>query len=87
MPLEVKEVYAGYVTDINVLNGISLAVKDEKITVVLGPNGSGKSTLLKTIYGYVKPVRGKILLDDVDITGKRPYDMIRLGTIPSLIIS
>ncbi|HID04316.1 MAG TPA: ATP-binding cassette domain-containing protein, partial [Aigarchaeota archaeon] len=79
MPLIVDNIQSGYTSDINVLRGVSLKVEDGEVTVVLGPNGSGKSTLLKTIYGYLKPTRGRIMLDDTDITGRKPYEMLKLG--------
>ena len=79
MPLVVEKIHAGYSSDINVLRGVSLTVGDGRATVVLGPNGSGKSTLLKTIYGYLKPVSGRILLNNQEITGKKPHEMLKLG--------
>ena len=41
---------------------------DDSFTVITGPNGSGKSTLAKIIMGIIKPTKGKILFDGVDIT-------------------
>ena len=79
MPLVVNNIHAGYSSDINVLKGVSLTVRNGRVTAVLGPNGSGKSTLLKTIYGFIKPISGRITLDDIDITGRNPYEMPRLG--------
>lgn len=50
------------------LDHISFEVKDGEMLVITGPNGGGKSTLAKTLIGINKPERGKIYLDDVDIT-------------------
>jgi len=51
-----------------VLTGVDLQIPARKITVILGRSGVGKSVLLKHIIGLVRPDRGKILIDGVDIT-------------------
>ena len=51
----------------NILNGISVGFKKNKITGILGPNGCGKSTLLKNILGYLKSTSGDIELNGVNI--------------------
>ncbi len=45
-----------------VLNDISLEIPKGTFAALLGPNGVGKSTLLKTISGYLKPDKGKVLV-------------------------
>ncbi len=54
-----------------VLNGINLEIPDAKITVVIGKSGIGKSVLVKHIVGLLRPDRGQIFIDDVDITQLR----------------
>lgn len=79
MPLlEVKDVVSGY-GDIEVLRGVSMKVEKGELTCVIGPNGSGKSTLLKTIVGAVRPRRGKIILEQTNITGLRPDMVLKKG--------
>jgi len=51
-----------------VLKGINLDVADGEILVVLGESGSGKSVLLKHLIGIIKPDRGTIEIDGMDIT-------------------
>lgn len=51
-----------------VLDGVNLSIEAEKITVIIGRSGGGKSVLLKHIIGLIKPDRGRILIDGVDIT-------------------
>lgn len=63
MSIELRDVHAGYVADVPILNGISLEVADGSIVTILGPNGSGKSTLLKSVMGYVRPSAGEVLVD------------------------
>jgi ABC-type branched-subunit amino acid transport system ATPase component len=76
--LEVKNVTAGY-SAIDILHEVSIQVKQGDIVSVIGPNGAGKSTLLKTIFGILKPRRGKITLKAEDITGLKPDKVARKG--------
>jgi len=77
--LQVKEVYAGYYRDINILQGVDITAQEAKLTSIIGTNGVGKSTLLKTIYGFLKPNKGSIFWQDQDITGADPYKMPKMG--------
>lgn len=52
----------------NILNDITMNIKDNQFTVITGPNGGGKSTLAKIIMGIEKPTSGKILFNGIDIT-------------------
>lgn len=52
-----------------VLNGISLRVAAGEFVSLLGHTGCGKSTLLNLIAGYIKPDKGRILVDGKQITG------------------
>ena len=51
------------------LEDINLEIRKGEFVVVLGPSGCGKSTLLKTIAGYIKPSKGKCLMQGEEITG------------------
>jgi branched-chain amino acid transport system ATP-binding protein len=77
--LQVKDVYAGYYRDINILQGISVTAQQSKLTAIIGTNGVGKSTLLKAIYGFLKPNEGEIRWHDRNITGANPFKMPTLG--------
>jgi len=77
--LEVKDLYVGYYRDLNILQGISIEAKKEKITTVLGANGVGKSTLLKAIYGFLKPNSGEILMEGTKVGGIPTYKLIEMG--------
>jgi ABC-type branched-subunit amino acid transport system ATPase component len=77
--LEVEHVAAGYVEGIDILDDITLRVEPGSITGVIGPNGAGKSTLLKTIFGFLRPHRGRITLDGREISALAPYEIKRLG--------
>ncbi len=77
--LRVDQVHAGYVDGIDILAGIDLEVGRGTITGVIGPNGAGKSTLLRTIFGFLRPHRGRILLDGEEIHGLAPHTIKRRG--------
>lgn len=77
--LVVDNVYAGYTQEVDILQGVFLRVESLSVTLIIGPNGSGKSTLLKTIYGFLKPKRGKIFFEGKDITGQPPHILSKKG--------
>ncbi|PWV36660.1 MAG: ABC transporter ATP-binding protein [Desulfurococcaceae archaeon] len=65
----------------HILKGVSIDVAEGSITALIGPNGSGKTTLLKTISGLVKPVRGSISYDNVELVGREPHEIVEIGII------
>ena len=77
--LVVDDLHAGYQSGVDILQGLSLSVAEGGLTLVIGPNGAGKSTLLKTIFGFLKPHRGRISLHEEEITGRAPHALKRLG--------
>ena len=58
-----------------VLDGVSLAMGDGEVVVVIGPSGCGKSTLLRCVNGLETPDSGEILLDGKPISG---MDMVQV---------
>ncbi len=79
MPLEVRNIVAGYTKEVPILRDVDLTAQDGLVTVILGPNGAGKSTLLKTIYGYIRPQEGEVRHDGTSLAGYKPKDMLREG--------
>ncbi len=61
------------------LFGIDLEVRAGETVALVGANGAGKSTLLKCLMGLVKPTTGRIELDDRDVIGQSPAQMVRCG--------
>jgi ABC-type branched-subunit amino acid transport system ATPase component len=77
--LETEDLVAGYVPEVDILNGVSVSVREREIVTVIGPNGAGKSTLVKTIFGLLKPRRGRILFKGEEISGTKPHNITRMG--------
>jgi phospholipid/cholesterol/gamma-HCH transport system ATP-binding protein len=50
-----------------IFSGLSLQIARGRITAVMGPSGTGKTTLLKLITGQIKPDRGQVLFDGIDV--------------------
>jgi branched-chain amino acid transport system ATP-binding protein len=76
--LQLDRIDAGY-GPVQVLGGVSLAVQEGSITVIVGPNGAGKSTILKVITGLVRPTGGHVVFHGKDITAIPAHDRPALG--------
>lgn len=76
--LEIADLTVAY-GGVVALDDVSLAVPEGTITAVLGANGAGKTTLVRTISGLVKPQRGSVMLDSVQLVGCSPETIARLG--------
>jgi neutral amino acid transport system ATP-binding protein len=77
--LAADDVVAGYVPEVDILNGVSMHVDEGEIVTVIGPNGAGKSTLVKTVFGLLHPRQGRVVFRDNDISGRKPHEITRLG--------
>jgi branched-chain amino acid transport system ATP-binding protein len=79
-PVVVAEnLVAGYLPDVNILNGCNLIANQGELIGIIGPNGAGKSTLLKAIFGQVNIRGGKIWLNGEDITGLKANKLVAKG--------
>jgi len=63
------------------LNGVSVSVEKRSLTMIIGPNGSGKTTLINVISGIYKPDDGRIKYNGLDITGKPPHEIYKIGIV------
>ncbi len=79
MFLEIKDVVAGYLKGVDVLQGINLHVEAGELVCMIGPNGAGKSTVLRAISGLLKPSRGNIIFENQEISGLRPDLVLKYG--------
>ena len=77
--LEVKDLYVGYYKDLNILQGLNIRARTNKMTCILGANGVGKSTFLKAVYGFLKPNKGEILLEGQDVVGEPTHTLVNRG--------
>ncbi len=62
--ISLKNLSLGYDNQI-VLKGINLDIEEDDFICIVGPNGSGKSTLVKGILGLIKPMKGKVIYNNL----------------------
>ena len=77
--LAARDVIAGYVPEVDILNGVTLEVYEGEIVTLVGPNGAGKSTLIKTVFGLLQPREGEVTFRDEQIGGLKPHEITRRG--------
>jgi len=77
--VELRDVHAGYLPGVNILNGANLTAAKGELIGIIGPNGAGKSTMLKAIFGQVKIRSGAVTLNGEDITGLRANKLVSKG--------
>lgn len=62
-----------------VVNKVSFEVRQGEIVGLLGPNGAGKTTSFYQVVGLIKPDRGEVYLDDINISKMPMYKRARMG--------
>jgi branched-chain amino acid transport system ATP-binding protein len=67
-----------------ILFGIDLTVGAGEVVTLLGRNGMGKTTTIKSIFGLLKPLGGRVVIDGEDMTGRSPHAIAQrgLGLVP-----
>ncbi len=78
MALSLVNLSAGY-GGAGVLHDITLHVPDSSVVALIGANGAGKSTLLRAASGLLRPSRGSVVLDGVDLTNAPATDHAAAG--------
>ena len=76
--LQVEGLVGGYGLQ-QVLHGVHVHVGPGEVVAIIGPNGSGKSTVLKAVMGYLRPWRGRVRLQGVDLGRLPPHQRVRHG--------
>src|SRR5262245_2565591 len=62
-----------------VTDDVSLDIAEGERHVIIGPNGAGKTSLVNQIGGQLAPSSGRIVVAGVDITGRSPDRISRMG--------
>ena len=65
--------------NIQALSDVSIHFMRGQITALIGPNGAGKTSVLNCINGFYKPNYGRIVFDGKDLTGRKPYQIVKCG--------
>ena len=68
-----------YYEDSHVLFDVAMRVERNEVVALLGRNGAGKSTTLKSLMGVVTPRSGRVMLDGVDMAGRRSHKIAQAG--------
>jgi branched-chain amino acid transport system ATP-binding protein len=63
------------------VNDCSMTIKEGTIVGLIGPNGAGKSSVIDLVSGFERPDSGNIRFDGIELVGKRPDVISRLGMI------
>ncbi len=81
--LSVEKIHTYYGLS-HILFDVSLSVAKGEVVGLLGRNGAGKSTTMRSIAGLTPPRQGTILFKGQDVTGKKPFLLVRegLGFVP-----
>jgi branched-chain amino acid transport system ATP-binding protein len=77
--IETKDLVAGYLPGVNILNGANFFANQGELVGIIGPNGAGKSTLLKAIFGLVKVREGNIMLNGESISNLKANQLVARG--------
>ena len=94
--VHVDNIVAGYLPEVDILNGCSLELSAGELVGIIGPNGAGKSTLLKALFGLLDVRTGSVTFRGEDITGLTAHELVSRGigyvpqnnnVFPSLTIS
>ena len=76
--IDVHKTYRLGRVEIHALRGVNLKVENGAFVSIMGPSGSGKTTLLNIIGTLDKPTKGKVLIDNMDITKLSDKELTKL---------
>lgn len=75
----IDDVVAGYVPEVNILNGVDLVLRPGELVGIIGPNGAGKSTMLKALFGLIGIRQGRVLYKGDDISSLKAHELVERG--------
>ncbi len=64
-----------------VLSDVTMKVEKGESVGIIGPNGAGKTTLFNIISGFLKPDSGKVVFKGVNVVGKKPSQLAKMGLV------
>lgn len=64
--------------ELHVLKDVSLEVREGEVVVIIGPSGSGKSTFLRCINLLGRPTKGRVEIDNQEMTALRPKQVVKV---------
>jgi branched-chain amino acid transport system ATP-binding protein len=64
---------------VTALDAVSFSVSPHEVFAIVGPNGAGKSSMLNVLNGFYRPQIGSVRVAGMDVMGKPPHAMARLG--------
>jgi branched-chain amino acid transport system ATP-binding protein len=77
--IEIKDVVAGYVPGVNILDGVDLVLAPGELVGIIGPNGAGKSTMLKALFGLIEVREGLVTYKGEDISDLPAHSLVEQG--------
>ncbi|MDC0075432.1 ABC transporter ATP-binding protein/permease [Candidatus Thioglobus sp.] len=84
--IHVKDVYFQYSdSSDSAIHAVNININDGSVVGFIGPSGAGKSTLINVILGLLKPVKGQVLVNEMDIQNNMRSWQNRIGYVPQSI--
>src|SRR4026207_2507708 len=72
--VSLKDVRKSYTSELEVIHGVNMEIKDGEFVVIVGPSGCGKSTLLRMVAGLETITAGEIVIGERVVNGLEPKD-------------
>src|SRR5436853_7456744 len=66
---------------VRAVDGVDLTLERGQIMGLIGPNGAGKTTFMNAVTSFVSLAGGRVLLDDVDVSGWSPQRLAAAGVV------
>jgi branched-chain amino acid transport system ATP-binding protein len=61
------------------VDNFEVSIGKDELVGLIGPNGAGKTTIFNMLTGVYKPTKGSINIDGIDVVGKTPYQIVKIG--------
>lgn len=74
--MEIEGLEAGYGNRV-VVRGVTITIDEKEIVLLIGSNGAGKTTTIRTVFGFLKPSKGKVVYNGNPITARSPLANVK----------